>query len=166
MLDKKLSLRLLRFFSAGRKRAAGGSVDSTGLWRSVVRRSMDTSLWSITEWTTTPITTKPHWNYTTQRCHAQTHNVPFFTFRRVNWNSVLTFVSFPQTFEQRQVTHFQFLSWPDYGVPSSAVSLIDFLGAVKHQQQWAVQALGSQWRGHPLGPPMVVHCSAGIGRTG
>lgn len=71
-----------------------------------------------------------------------------------------------ETFEQRQVTHFQFLSWPDYGVPSSAVSLIDFLGAVKHQQQWAVQAFGTQWRGHPLGPPMVVHCSAGIGRTG
>ncbi|XP_043084297.1 tyrosine-protein phosphatase non-receptor type 9 [Puntigrus tetrazona] len=71
-----------------------------------------------------------------------------------------------ETFEQRQVTHFQFLSWPDYGVPSSALSLIDFLGAVKHQQQWAVQAFGSQWRGHPLGPPMVVHCSAGIGRTG
>ncbi len=75
-------------------------------------------------------------------------------------------VVFSQTFEQRQVTHFQFLSWPDYGVPSSALSLIDFLGAVKHQQQWAVQAFGSQWRGHPLGPPMVVHCSAGIGRTG
>ncbi|XP_059402807.1 tyrosine-protein phosphatase non-receptor type 9-like [Carassius carassius] len=71
-----------------------------------------------------------------------------------------------ETFEQRQVTHFQFLSWPDYGVPSSALSLIDFLGAVKHQQQWAVQAFGSQWRGHPLGPSMVVHCSAGIGRTG
>ncbi|XDV53360.1 hypothetical protein PO909_021878, partial [Leuciscus waleckii] len=71
-----------------------------------------------------------------------------------------------ETFEQRQVTHFQFLSWPDYGVPSSALSLIDFLGAVKYQQQWAVQAFGSQWRGHPLGPPMVVHCSAGIGRTG
>ncbi len=76
------------------------------------------------------------------------------------------FVVFSQTFEQRQVTHLQFLSWPDYGVPSSALSLIDFLGAVKHQQQWAVQAFGSQWRGHPLGPPMVVHCSAGIGRTG
>ncbi|KAI2648549.1 Tyrosine-protein phosphatase non-receptor type 9 [Labeo rohita] len=60
-----------------------------------------------------------------------------------------------ETFEQRQVTHFQFLSWPDYGVPSSALSLIDFLGAVKQQQQWAVQAFGSQWRGHPLGPPMV-----------
>lgn len=71
-----------------------------------------------------------------------------------------------QTCEQRQVSHFQFLSWPDYGVPSSALSLLDFLSTVKRQQKRAVKALGSQWRGHLLGPPMVVHCSAGIGRTG
>ncbi|XP_041693594.1 tyrosine-protein phosphatase non-receptor type 9 [Coregonus clupeaformis] len=68
--------------------------------------------------------------------------------------------------EQRRVTHFQYLSWPDYGVPTSAVTLIDFLGAVKRQQRQAVKAMGPQWSGHPLGPPMVVHCSAGIGRTG
>lgn len=71
-----------------------------------------------------------------------------------------------QTCEQRQVTHFQYLNWPDYGVPTSAVTLIDFLGAVKRQQKRAVKALGPQWRSHPLGPPLVVHCSAGIGRTG
>ncbi len=71
-----------------------------------------------------------------------------------------------QTCEQRQVSHFQYLSWPDYGVPTSAVTLIDFLGAVKRQQRKMVKALGFQWTGHPQGPPMVVHCSAGIGRTG
>ncbi|MEQ2265953.1 Tyrosine-protein phosphatase non-receptor type 9, partial [Xenotaenia resolanae] len=70
------------------------------------------------------------------------------------------------TCEQRHVSHFQYLSWPDYGVPSSAVTLIDFLGAVKRQQRKMVKALGPRWTGHPLGPPMVVHCSAGIGRTG
>ncbi|KAJ0029059.1 hypothetical protein NQD34_004056 [Periophthalmus magnuspinnatus] len=71
-----------------------------------------------------------------------------------------------ETCEQRQVSHFQYLSWPDYGVPTSAVTLIDFLNAVKKQQKKTVKALGQQWTGHPLGPPMVVHCSAGIGRTG
>lgn len=71
-----------------------------------------------------------------------------------------------QTCEQRQVSHLQYLSWPDYGVPTSAVTLIDFLGAVKRQQRKMVKSMGSQWSGHPLGPPMVVHCSAGIGRTG
>lgn len=64
------------------------------------------------------------------------------------------------------MSHFQYLSWPDYGVPTSAVTLIEFLGAVKRQQRKVVKALGPQWTGHPLGPPMVVHCSAGIGRTG
>ncbi|XP_023678582.1 tyrosine-protein phosphatase non-receptor type 9 isoform X2 [Paramormyrops kingsleyae] len=67
--------------------------------------------------------------------------------------------------EQRQVTHFQYLSWPDYGVPTSAVTLIDFLGTVKRQQRAAVKAAQSRWN-LSEGPPMVVHCSAGIGRTG
>ncbi|XP_010221947.1 PREDICTED: tyrosine-protein phosphatase non-receptor type 9 [Tinamus guttatus] len=68
--------------------------------------------------------------------------------------------------ERRLVSHFQYLSWPDYGVPSSAATLIDFLGAVKQQQRVAASALGPRFKGHPGGPPVVVHCSAGIGRTG
>lgn len=72
---------------------------------------------------------------------------------------------FTQNCEQRQVTHFQYLSWPDYGVPTSAVTLIDFLGTVKRQQREAVKAAQSRWNLRE-GPPMVVHCSAGIGRTG
>ncbi|XP_063099512.1 tyrosine-protein phosphatase non-receptor type 9 isoform X2 [Cavia porcellus] len=65
--------------------------------------------------------------------------------------------------EKRQVTHFQFLSWPDYGVPSSAASLIDFLRAVRSQQSLAISSMGTRSKGQP---PIVVHCSAGIGRTG
>lgn len=87
----------------------------------------------------------------------------FFIIKRITFKIVFVCI---QTCEQRQVSHFQYLSWPDYGVPTSAVTLIDFLGAVKRQQRKMVKALGSQWTGHPLGPPMVVHCSAGIGRTG
>ncbi|XP_032655704.1 tyrosine-protein phosphatase non-receptor type 9 [Chelonoidis abingdonii] len=68
--------------------------------------------------------------------------------------------------ERRLVSHFQYLSWPDYGVPSSAATLIDFLGAVKLQQRLAASALGPRFKGHAGGPPMIVHCSAGIGRTG
>lgn len=68
--------------------------------------------------------------------------------------------------QKRQVTHFQFLSWPDYGVPSSAASLIDFLRAVRSQQRLAVSSMGARSKGQGPEPPIVVHCSAGIGRTG
>ena len=51
-----------------------------------------------------------------------------------------------------EVTHFQFLSWPDHGVPQFATALIGFIRRVRQH--------------HKDGPPLLVHCSAGVGRTG
>ena len=63
--------------------------------------------------------------------------------------------------ESRSVTHFQFVSWPDYGVPDSALSMLTFLQRVRETQAEKTQNMNPRWDGHPLGPPMVVHCSAG-----
>ncbi|XP_044734872.1 tyrosine-protein phosphatase non-receptor type 9 [Chrysoperla carnea] len=71
-----------------------------------------------------------------------------------------------KTDEVRTISHLQFTSWPDYGVPRSALAMLDFLAKVRQEQAAAVAALSDTWAGHPRGPPIVVHCSAGIGRTG
>ncbi|XP_023034893.1 tyrosine-protein phosphatase non-receptor type 9 isoform X2 [Drosophila willistoni] len=71
-----------------------------------------------------------------------------------------------KTDEIRNVSHWQFTSWPDYGVPSSAMAMLNFLQKVRDMQAQLVRGLGDTWAGHPRGPPIVVHCSAGIGRTG
>lgn len=66
----------------------------------------------------------------------------------------------------RKISHWQFTSWPDYGVPTSAMAMLDFMQKVREQQAQMVRELGDKWAGHSKGPPIVVHCSAGIGRTG
>ena len=74
--------------------------------------------------------------------------------------------TFAQTGEMREVAHFQYVSWPDFGVPRTAAGVLAFLGHVRQHHAAAVAAMGSVWHGHPQGPPIVVHCSAGIGRSG
>ncbi|CAI8013028.1 Receptor-type tyrosine-protein phosphatase F [Geodia barretti] len=53
----------------------------------------------------------------------------------------------------REVKQFHFLKWPDHGVPNYATALLHFRKRVHLY--------------HPLKRgPMIVHCSAGVGRTG
>eukprot|EP00064_Thunnus_orientalis_P002673 superscaffoldBa00000204_g2680 len=53
----------------------------------------------------------------------------------------------------RLVTQLHFTSWPDFGVPFSPIGMLKFLKKVK--------AVNPSYAG-----PIVVHCSAGVGRTG
>ncbi|KAA0722403.1 Tyrosine-protein phosphatase non-receptor type 9 [Triplophysa tibetana] len=71
-----------------------------------------------------------------------------------------------QTGECREVSHYLYVSWPDFGVPKSASAMLDFRAHVKQRQEFMLQTLYPDWTGPPGGPPVVVHCSAGIGRTG
>ena len=58
---------------------------------------------------------------------------------------------------ERRVTQLQYVRWPDHGVPEGATSehsdLVDFFRQVRQLRYGHLE-------------PLVVHCSAGIGRTG
>ncbi|XP_051941097.1 receptor-type tyrosine-protein phosphatase delta-like isoform X17 [Hippocampus zosterae] len=68
--------------------------------------------------------------------------------------SVRTFALYKSgSSEKREVRHFQFTAWPDHGVPEHPTPFLAFLRRVK--------ACNPADAG-----PMIVHCSAGVGRTG
>ncbi|CAI9549489.1 unnamed protein product [Staurois parvus] len=55
--------------------------------------------------------------------------------------------------EAREVGHFQYIAWPDRGIPDSYSCFLEMIRLVRqHQGQNST--------------PICVHCSAGCGRTG
>ncbi|XP_067123786.1 tyrosine-protein phosphatase non-receptor type 11-like isoform X1 [Centruroides vittatus] len=57
--------------------------------------------------------------------------------------------------ESRTIYHYHFTAWPDHGVPSDPGCVLNFLHDVNCRQDSI-----------PNAGPIIVHCSAGIGRTG
>ncbi|XP_074105987.1 protein tyrosine phosphatase Meg isoform X1 [Cotesia typhae] len=70
----------------------------------------------------------------------------FFVFREFILRDV-------NTGEERDITHMQYCGWPDHGVPSDWRQFTKFTERVRAARTGMVE-------------PAVVHCSAGIGRTG
>uniref|UniRef100_A0AAY5EEQ0 Tyrosine-protein phosphatase n=1 Tax=Electrophorus electricus TaxID=8005 RepID=A0AAY5EEQ0_ELEEL len=58
-----------------------------------------------------------------------------------------------ETEESRGLTQIQYLAWPDHGVPDDSTDFLDFVALVRSKRAGKDE-------------PVVVHCSAGIGRTG
>ena len=52
------------------------------------------------------------------------------------------------------MTLFHYLAWPDHGVPNNAISMVNFTKRVRKEHPYDRQDL------------LLVHCSAGVGRTG
>ncbi|XP_018645998.1 protein-tyrosine phosphatase n9, putative [Schistosoma mansoni] len=73
-----------------------------------------------------------------------------------------------QLHEVRTVEHFAFFSWPDHGTPQTTEGLLDLLTSVQLTYLNEIEKLGykSYEDQKTPPPPVVVHCSAGIGRTG
>jgi len=57
--------------------------------------------------------------------------------------------------EGRVVTQMQYLSWPDHGTPDDPTEFVEFVDDVREMREKAATVA-----------PTLVHCSAGIGRTG
>ncbi|XP_074524941.1 receptor-type tyrosine-protein phosphatase C isoform X2 [Halichoeres trimaculatus] len=74
-------------------------------------------------------------------------NCPDYTIRR------LSLTNKREKNSEREVTHIQFISWPDHGVPGEPHLLLKL--------RRRVNAFKNFFSG-----PIVVHCSAGVGRTG
>ena len=53
-----------------------------------------------------------------------------------------------------KVTQYHFTGWPDHGVPQNGVTLINFIRRVRTSHPYSDSR------------PLLVHCSAGVGRTG
>ncbi|MCI4383758.1 hypothetical protein PGIGA_G00030160 [Pangasianodon gigas] len=65
----------------------------------------------------------------------------------------LTLMNRKEKAVEREVTHIQFTSWPDHGVPSDPGLLLKLRRRVNSFKNF-------------FSGPIVVHCSAGVGRTG
>ncbi|KAJ8289290.1 hypothetical protein COCON_G00019490 [Conger conger] len=77
-------------------------------------------------------------------CHSEECNLAY-VFRELTLTNVESGV-------ERTVTHLQYVAWPDHGVPEDPTDFLDFVSFVRNKRSDST--------------PLMVHCSAGIGRTG
>lgn len=68
--------------------------------------------------------------------------------------------------ETREVAHCRFLDWRDFFFPASTSTILNFIETSQRKQVEMVKMLGNSWTGFSWGPPIVIHCGAGYGRSG
>ncbi|XP_019949005.2 tyrosine-protein phosphatase non-receptor type 3 [Paralichthys olivaceus] len=78
------------------------------------------------------------------KCHSEECNLAYVTRHFT--------LTHTQRGEERTVTHLQYVAWPDHGVPDDPSDFLLFISSVRERRK------GKE--------PLMVHCSAGIGRTG
>ncbi|UZJ55144.1 hypothetical protein CBS101457_004464 [Exobasidium rhododendri] len=74
-------------------------------------------------------------------------------------------VQLTQGKEEREIVQLQFVAWPDYSIPDDAESILNYMALANKEQNRADLELKKVSTSHGVGP-LVVHCSAGVGRTG
>lgn len=65
----------------------------------------------------------------------------------------------------RKIRHIQYRAWPDFDVPATSADLVELVKEVEQAQKDYLSEVG--WKGGiEDDPPIMTHCSGGIGRTG
>ena len=85
----------------------------------------------------------------TSVAHVSTEKTANFIIRKFNITNMTD-----ESLNVRAVTHFQFTGWPDFGIPENGTALLYFIRKVREEAKMF------------FGTPIVVHCSAGVGRAG
>lgn len=65
--------------------------------------------------------------------------------------------------QERTVWHLQYTDWPDHGCPEDVQGFLSYLEEIQSVRRHTNSMLEGT---RNLRPPIVVHCSAGVGRTG
>ncbi|XP_038616649.1 tyrosine-protein phosphatase non-receptor type 14 isoform X1 [Tachyglossus aculeatus] len=65
--------------------------------------------------------------------------------------------------QERTVWHLQYTDWPDHGCPEEVQGFLSYLEEIQSVRRHTNSMLDSTKNRNP---PIVVHCSAGVGRTG
>ncbi|NWU72635.1 PTN14 phosphatase, partial [Pterocles burchelli] len=65
--------------------------------------------------------------------------------------------------QERTVWHLQYTDWPDHGCPEEVQGFLSYLEEIQSVRRHTNSVLDSS---NNCNPPIVVHCSAGVGRTG
>ncbi|RLW13433.1 hypothetical protein DV515_00000038 [Chloebia gouldiae] len=78
------------------------------------------------------------------RCHSEDCTIAYVVREMVITNI--------ETGQEHTVTHLQYVAWPDHGVPDDSMDFLEFVTCMRPKRV--------------KNEPVLVHCSAGIGRTG
>uniref|UniRef100_A0A3P8WZF0 Tyrosine-protein phosphatase non-receptor type n=1 Tax=Cynoglossus semilaevis TaxID=244447 RepID=A0A3P8WZF0_CYNSE len=65
--------------------------------------------------------------------------------------------------QERTVWHLQYTDWPEQGCPEYVVGFLSYLEEIQSVRRHTNSMMDTS---KSLNPPVVVHCSAGVGRTG
>ncbi|OXB65325.1 hypothetical protein ASZ78_002517 [Callipepla squamata] len=65
--------------------------------------------------------------------------------------------------DEKTVWHLQYTDWPDHGCPDEVQGFLSYLEEIQSVRRHTNSVLDSS---NNCNPPIVVHCSAGVGRTG